>query len=151
MAEKKEMDLKKVKELIDMMKENDLQEIEIVDGDNKILLKRPQAIINQVPMAAAMPVAAAPVACAAPAAADDNLASIESPMVGTFYTAPSPESDAFVTVGSRVEADTVVCIIEAMKVMNEIKAEVSGTIERMVVKNGQAVEFGEALFKVKAD
>jgi acetyl-CoA carboxylase biotin carboxyl carrier protein len=76
---------------------------------------------------------------------------IKSPIVGTFYATPSPDSDPFVEVGSQVDAQTVVCIVEAMKVMNEIKAETSGTIAEILVSNGQAVEYGQALFKVKPD
>lgn len=154
-------DIETIKELVEMMSKHDLVEIKIVEGDSKIHLKRPQPkapqqIITQVPMAAPMaaaPMAASPVAAAAPAAAPvtDDGPAIESPIVGTFYTAPSPDSDPFVKVGDRVTADSVVCIIEAMKVMNEIKAEKSGTIEQACVSNGEAVEFGQALFKIKAD
>lgn len=143
--------LKKVQEVIELMKENDLIEVEIVDGDKKILVKRPSAtapVVTGVPMAAAV----APVAGAAPVAeTDDGLEDITSPIVGTFYASPSPDSKAFVAVGDHVDADTVVCIIEAMKVMNEIKAEASGTIAKIVCKAGEAVEFGQALFKITPD
>lgn len=158
MADKKETDLKKIKELVELMIENDLVEIKIEDGDNKISLKRPQAnqqqMVTQIPMTA--PVAIPQVAAAAPAgeavapAQDDNV-EIPSPMVGTFYASPSPDSDPFIKVGDRVDNDTVVCIIEAMKVMNEIKAETSGTIASIICKAGEAVEFGQALFTVKPD
>lgn len=155
MGDEKRNDLKKVKELVDLMIENDLVEVEIADGDSKIHLKRPG---HSQPQFAAAPVqyahapAAAPAAApqAAPAAAD-NLVDIPSPIVGTFYAAPSPDSPPFAKVGDRVTPDTVVCIIEAMKVMNEIKAEKSGTIEKIMVTNGQAVEFNQALFKIKPD
>ena len=153
MADKNSMDMKKVKELIDLMKENDLVEVEVVDGDSKIPLKRPGAdapMMQQIPMAA--PVAAAPAAAPAPVAgaeAADDGPKIISPIVGTFYQAPSPDSDAYVKVGDQVTEDSVVCIIEAMKVMNEIKAEVSGTITEICCKDGQAVEYGQALFKIK--
>jgi acetyl-CoA carboxylase biotin carboxyl carrier protein len=83
--------------------------------------------------------------------AEENLVEIKSPLVGTFYAAPSPDSDPCVEVGSQVEPQTVVCIIEAMKVMNEIKAETGGTIAEILVENGQAVEYGQVLFKVKPD
>jgi acetyl-CoA carboxylase biotin carboxyl carrier protein len=132
------------------MKENDLIEVEIVDGDSKILVKRPSAtapVVTHIPMAA-------PVAGAAPAAADDadeGLEDIASPIVGTYYASPSPDSKAFVAVGDHVDADSVVCIIEAMKVMNEIKAEASGTIVKVLCKAGEAVEFGQALFKIQPD
>jgi acetyl-CoA carboxylase biotin carboxyl carrier protein len=151
MAEKKEKGLKKVKELIDLMIKNDLVEVEIVDGDNKILLKRPQPgqpVVTQVPVAAVAPA----VAAAAPVEEPHGQAEvIPSPIVGTFYAAPSPDSEPYVKVGSHVSEDTVVCIIEAMKVMNEIKAQASGTIVEICCKAGQAVEFDEPLFKIKSD
>ena len=145
------MDLKKVKELIDIMKENDLVELEVVDGDSKVHLKGPQAAVPvmtpvSMPAAPAAPVAAA----SAPAeAVDDGLINIESPIVGTFYPAPSPDSDPYVKVGDQVNADTVVCIIEAMKVMNEIKAETGGVIAEVCCKDGEAIEFGQVLFKLR--
>jgi acetyl-CoA carboxylase biotin carboxyl carrier protein len=160
MAEK-ESDIKKIKELVEMMVTNDLVEMEIIDGDNKILLKRPQpqqaaAAPVQImapamaPAAYAMPAAptAAPAQAAAPAE-DTGLIDIKSPIVGTFYSAPSPDSAAYVKVGDDVNAETVVCIVEAMKVMNEIKAETTGTIAKIMVANGQAVEYGQVIFKVK--
>jgi len=154
MSDHKEIDLEKVKELIEIMIENDLVELEIADGKNKIALKRPGAggpVITQVPMAAAPAVALAPVAGQVPAeeTEDDGLIEIVSPMVGTFYSSPSPDSDPFVEVGSKVSADTVICIVEAMKVMNEIKAETSGTIAEILCKPGESLEFGQAIFKVK--
>lgn len=157
MAEK-DSDLKKIKDLVGLMVENDLVEIEIIDGDNKILLKRPQSshpIITGMPMVApaAYPMQApaqiAPVAPAAGPAQEENLIDIKSPIVGTFYSAPSPDSDPYVKVGADVNTETVICIIEAMKVMNEIKAETVGTIARIMVANGQAVEYGQVLFKVR--
>jgi acetyl-CoA carboxylase biotin carboxyl carrier protein len=151
MSDKKPMDLQKVKELIELMKENDLVELEIADGDSKVHLKRPGAVMpvmHQVPMAAA---AAAPTSApTAPAPAkEEGILEITSPIVGTFYQAASPDSDPYVKVGDRVNADSVVCIIEAMKVMNEIKSEVSGTIIESCCKDGQAVEYGQVLFKVR--
>jgi len=156
MAEK-DSDIKKIKELIEMMVANDLVEMEILDGGNKILLKRPQpqqTAIHTMPMMApamapaayAMP--AAPAQAAAPAE-DMNLIDIKSPIVGTFYATPSPDSDPYVKVGSDVNTETVVCIVEAMKVMNEIKAETTGTIAKVMVANGQAIEYGQVLFKVR--
>ena len=145
------MELKKVKELIDIMKENDLVELEVVDGDSKIHLKRPGAaapVMTQVPMAAT-PTTAAAVEEAASEAKDDTLIEIPSPIVGTFYQASSPDAEPYVKVGDKVQPDTVVCIIEAMKVMNEIKAEASGTVVEVLCKDGQAVEYGQALFKVR--
>jgi acetyl-CoA carboxylase biotin carboxyl carrier protein len=148
MSEMKGKDLAKVKELIEIMKENDLVEIEIAEGDSKILLKRPQPqmqAFQQIPMAQAV------IPAAAAAAVDSNLNDIKSPMVGTFYGSPSPDSDPFVKVGDRVDEGTVICIIEAMKVMNEIKAETNGTIAEIMCQPGQAIEFDEVLFKVKPD
>ena len=156
MGDEKKNDLKKVKELIELMIEKDLVEVEIVDGDSKIHLKRPGSFV-QMPIAAPMPImapAAAPagdVGSSAAPAADDKLADIKSPIVGTFYSAPSPDSPPYVKVGDHVTPDTVVCIVEAMKVMNEIKAETTGTIEKISIANGQAVEFGQVLFKVRPD
>lgn len=151
MSDKKPMDLQKVKELIELMKENDLVELEIADGDSKVHLKRPGAampVMHQVPMAAA---AAAPTSAstASAPAKEEGILEITSPIVGTFYQAPSPDSDPYVQAGDRVNADSVVCIIEAMKVMNEIKSEVSGTIIQCCCKDGQAVEYGQVLFKVR--
>jgi len=156
MAEKDE--LKKIKDIVELMVANDLVEVEIADGDNKIHIKRPNATMTAVPMMAppvyqshAMPQAApAPVAAAPAAASDDSgLIDIKSPIVGTFYAAPSPDSDPYVKVGADVNTETVVCIIEAMKVMNEIKAEATGTITKIMVANGQAVEYGQVLFKIR--
>ncbi len=151
MADKKE-DLKRVRELIDLMIKNDLVEIEVADGSSKILLKRPQAtapLVAQMP-AAAMIAAPAPAAKQEPERAEsEKLHEITSPIVGTFYAAPSPDSKPYVRPGSQVDEDTVVCIIEAMKVMNEIKAQISGTIAEVLCKGGQAVEFGQPLFRVR--
>jgi acetyl-CoA carboxylase biotin carboxyl carrier protein len=147
------MELKKVKELIDLMKENDLVELEVVDGDSKIHLKGPGSqtpLMTSVPMPAPAP--GEPTGhVSAPAAEteEDSLSKITSPIIGTFYQASSPDSQPYVKVGDRVEPDTVVCIIEAMKVMNEIKAETTGTIVEVCCKDGQAIEFGQVLFKVR--
>ena len=158
MGDEKKYDLKKVKEIIDIMVENDLVEVEIVDGDSKIHLKRPGSSVVQVPAAVPLPIiapqaanAAYPGAAPTPAAADDKLVDIKSPIVGTFYSAPSPDSPPYVKAGDHITSDTVVCIIEAMKVMNEIKAETSGTIEKVLITNGQVVEFGQVIFKVRPD
>lgn len=151
------MDIKKIKELIDMMKANDLSEIEIEDGDTHIKLKRGQSEPVSHPHVTAPPVlpqhpAPPPPSTELPAATEtetkDNLSDIKSPIVGTFYVAPSPDAKPFVEIGSKVDENTVVCIVEAMKVMNEIKSEVKGTIREICVKNGQAVEFGQPLFRV---
>ncbi|HOT73906.1 MAG TPA: acetyl-CoA carboxylase biotin carboxyl carrier protein [Anaerohalosphaeraceae bacterium] len=149
-------ELKKVRELIGLMKENDLIEIEISDGDKKIHLKRPQQ--QAVQMVSSPLPAPAP---AAPAAElqkpktetarqeEAGLLEIKSPIVGTFYAAPNPDAPPYVNVGDKVKPDTVVCIVEAMKVMNEIKAETAGTIVEVLVKDGQSVEYGQPLFKVR--
>ena len=158
MSEKKDYNLKRVKELVDLMKANDLVELEITDGDNKIHLKRPHTsaptvthvpIAHIAPMTSPVPTISGPIADAPPEG--DGTVEITSPTVGTFYSAPSPESKPFVAIGDRVGPDTVVCVVEAMKVMNEIKAEVSGMISEILCKAGQAVEFGQALFLVKPD
>lgn len=160
MSDDRKTDLKKVKELIELMKANDLVELEIADGENKILLKRPQPAsptVTHVPLvhsAVSVPAASADPA-SAPAASeqarDEGLVDIISPMIGTFYLAPSPDSDPFVSVGSSIDNESVVCIIEAMKVMNEIKAETIGAIEKIMCEAGQAVEYGQILFKVRPD
>jgi len=145
------------------MKDNELVEVEIKKGDDKIFLKRsqPQQVVDQVPvmridpgMATLNPQTAETPpqpAAAQPAGGDENLAEIKSPIVGTFYATPSPDSEPFVEAGTVVGPQTVVCIIEAMKVLNEIKAETSGTIVEVLVTSGQAVEYGQPLFKVKPE
>jgi len=159
------MELEKVKELIDMMKANDLNELEIVDGQTRVVLKRGtgQSIPQVVAQPVAIPTSSAPVSPTAEASAavpvemgakkeaeqEGKLSEIISPIVGTCYSSPSPNADSFVKVGSKVEEDTVVCIIEAMKVMNEIKSGVSGTIKEILVNDGSAVEYGQPLFLVE--
>jgi acetyl-CoA carboxylase biotin carboxyl carrier protein len=144
------MEIEDIKQLVQLMVDNDLSELDITDGEKKISLRRGAGnvpVIASVPMAAP---AVTPGAAAAPAAAPaSNLLEIKSPMVGTFYSAPSPDSDPFVSVGTHVGDDTAVCIIEAMKVMNEIQAQCAGTIAEICVKNAQPVEFGQVLFRVK--
>ena len=151
-----ESDFEKIEKLIDIMKANDLVEVEIKHGDDKILLKRASASAAAYPVVGSPASVSAPAAPAAgpapqPEAKEQSLEVIKSPIVGTFYVKPSPDSEPFVEVGSKVEPKSVVCIIEAMKVMNEIKAEVAGTIVEIMVKNGQAVEFGQPLFKIKPE
>ena len=169
MAEKKDSDLQKIRELIEIMKRNELVEVEISHGDDKIFLKRsqPQPAAGgggtAVPMAGAgvsgMSEAAHVSQNSAPQVApsvsetgfEDDLVEIKSPLVGTFYATPSPDSEPYVEVGSHVDEQAVVCIVEAMKVMNEIKSEISGTITEILVVNGQAVEYGQVLFKIRPD
>ena len=143
------MDLKEIKALIDLMQKNGLTAFEMEKDGFRISLAKETAFapaVNYTPVPQVAAPAAAPAAEAKAAVAGKE---IVSPMVGTFYTASSPESPAFVTVGQKVTPETVVCIIEAMKVMNEIKAEVSGTITEVAAENGQPVQFGQALFRCK--
>jgi len=151
------IDIRKLKELVRLMVENDLTELDIRDEQETVTVKRPglhaapQVMMPQMAMPAyAAPQQAAP-AAAAPAAAPkaESLPAIESPMVGTFYAAPGPDKPAFVSVGAKVGPDTTVCLIEAMKIFNEIKAETSGTIEEVLVKSGQPVEFGQPLYRIR--
>jgi acetyl-CoA carboxylase biotin carboxyl carrier protein len=151
------VDLKDIKAIIDLMKKNSITEFELERQDSKIKLKRglngnPPSVQNdEAPITGPIPVLPTiPIATsAAPAALATGEIDIKSPMIGTFYRAPSPEAGNYVETGSEVNADTVVCIIEAMKVMNEIKSEVKGTITQVLVENGKPVEFGQPLFKVR--
>ena len=151
------MDLKDIKAIIDLMRKNSITEFELEKQDFKVKLKRggsgPGFSLEegaglgysgqQLPTAAPLP-AALP-----PATAPTNELEIKSPMIGTFYRAPSPESASYVEVGSEVNPETVVCIIEAMKVMNEIKAEARGVITQVMIDNAKPVEFGQPLFKIR--
>lgn len=148
------MDLKVIKQVVELMKRSELSEFEIEEEGFKLRLSRKNGeaqIIHAAPVAA--PQLAAPLAAAAttdaPAAEEKGISIVKSPMVGTFYAAASPESPAFAKVGAKIGNDTIVCIIEAMKVMNEIQAEMSGTITEILIENGEAVEYGQPLFKVK--
>ncbi len=151
------MDLKDIKAIIDLMKKNSITEFELEQKDSKLRLKRGSAIGlvgsgNDEP-AMVVPAPMAPTLVPAPAspapAANTGEVEIKSPMIGTFYRSPSPESAPYVDVGTEVNADTVVAIIEAMKVMNEIKSELRGVITQMLVENGKPVEFGQPLFKIR--
>ncbi len=146
----------KLKQIIEIMKDHNLVEIQIKQGEEELCVKKAQPQITAVPMfgagmPGALPGASAPAQAQEAAPQEDKPAEIKSPLVGTFYAQPSPDSEPFVELGSRVEPDTVVCIIEAMKVMNEIKAEMSGVIVDVVAVNGSAVEYGQVLFKVRPD
>ena len=137
-----------VRQLVELMVEHDLGEVDITDGDRKILLKRGVTSVAAVPaQAPAAPPPAVPAGVEEPPAR--TLLDIRSPMVGTFYSAPSPDSDSYASVGTIVGEESVVCIVEAMKVMNEVKAECSGTIVEMCVRNAQPVEYGQVLFRVE--
>jgi len=145
-------DLKRVKQLVELMKINDLTDVEIKQGDWQITLRRgTQAVmVSSVPMPAApvSPPLAAPVPVPAVSEEPANTTVIKSPMVGTFYAASSPDTPPFAKVGDTVTPDKTVCLIEAMKVYNEIQAECSGVIVAVLVKNGETVEFGKPLFRV---
>ena len=146
------MDLKLVKDLLGLMREHELAEIEIEQEGQKVRLRKhaPPAPPNMVPMLAPAGQAPAPTGHAtAPAAAAPVGPQIKAPSGGTFSRGSTPETPPFVEVGDRVKADTVVCILEAMKVMNEIKADVAGTIDAVLVENGESVEFGQPLFAVR--
>ena len=152
------MELKDIKAIIDLMKKNSITEFELEEKDSKLRLKRglsgnlaaAQAddSVQMIPATISAPVLAAPVSAAAPIASSGEI-DIKSPMIGTFYRSPSTESGSYVEVGAEVNPDTVVSIIEAMKVMNEIKAEVKGVITQILVENGKPVEFGQPMFKVR--
>ena len=156
------MDVCEIRKLIDLMNENDLLELEVEDEGKKVRLRKkapPEERETTVMMAA--PAAGIPVAAPAPAAPagappaaaeparSETSTTINSPMVGTFYRASGPDTDVFVNVGDEVTPDMVTCIIEAMKVMNEIKAEVSGRITEILVQNGEPVEYGQPIFVVE--
>jgi len=139
------MDLRKLKKLIDLVEESGIAEIEVTEGEEKVRITRTTAAAA-VPPPAAAPAPAAP--AAAPAARDLSNAQ-KSPMVGTFYRAPGPNAAAFVEVGKQVKAGDTLCIIEAMKLMNEIEAEKSGVVKEILVENGTPVEYGEPLFIIE--
>jgi acetyl-CoA carboxylase biotin carboxyl carrier protein len=146
------VDIKEIRTLIDLMKKNGLAVFKMEREDFKITLKTAEAgqiLAYQHPSSAAPAAPLAPEATAAASVVASDLKEIKSPMVGTFYSAPSPESDPFLTVGQTIGADSVVCIIEAMKVMNEIKAELGGTVVEILAENGKPVQFGQVLFRVK--
>ena len=154
------MELKDIKAIIDLMKKNSITEFELEEKDSKLRLKRglnggsPMAqssddapqMMMVAPQQMTQPMTAAPIATPA---ANTGEIDIKSPMIGTFYGSPSPESAAYCQIGTEVGPETVVCIIEAMKVMNEIKAEVKGVVTQLLVENGKPVEFGQPLFKVR--
>ena len=150
------MDLRKLKTLIDLVSESNVSELEITEAEGKVrIVKGGGAVVQQfaAPLAAAAPIAAAP-AVAAPAAAPAEAPApsghlVKSPMVGTFYRSSSPGAAAFVEVGSQVKAGDTICIIEAMKILNEIEADKAGTVTQILGENGQAVEYGQPLFVIE--
>jgi acetyl-CoA carboxylase biotin carboxyl carrier protein len=149
-------DLSKLRELVELMEKHGLTEVNLRRGDERWRLRRgPQEVVSLGPAASyAPPPVANPAAPHVPADVPAPAAAgllIKSPTVGTFYTSPSPDDPPFVSIGSRVDPETTVCIVEAMKVFNPIPAEVSGTIVEILVKNGDPVEFGQPLFRVRPD
>ena len=148
------MDLRKLKTLIDLVSESNVSELEITEAEGKVrIVKGGGAMVQQVMAAPMMPaVAAAPAGAAAPAAPAEAAAAVaqghtvKSPMVGTFYRSSAPGAKAFVEIGSQVKEGDTLCIIEAMKILNEIEADKSGTVTQILGENGQAVEFGQPLF-----
>lgn len=150
------MDLRKLKTLIDLVAESGVSELEVTEGEDKVrIVKNPAPIaapVQQVyaPAPAATPAAAAPVAPSAPAEASAPAAptghAVKSPMVGTFYRSPTPGADSFVKIGDTVKEGQTLCIIEAMKLLNEIESDKSGVVKEILCENGQGVEFGQALF-----
>lgn len=156
------LDIEKIRELVGMMVANDLVEVSLRDGEEEINLRRPQPMAPgsipewtvRSPQMGMPPAPSTELTYAGQGAAalkndDLDLIEIASPMVGTFYAAVDPETPPFVQMGTAVHPGVVVCILEAMKVFNEIKAEISGTVERILVKNAQAVEYGQPLFLVR--
>jgi acetyl-CoA carboxylase biotin carboxyl carrier protein len=150
------MDIRKVKKLIELLEESGIDELEIREGEESVRISRhsktpAQPYYAPAPMAApvAAPAPVAPVAAAeAPSAPKLNGTVVKSPMVGTFYRTPAPTSPAFVEVGQTVKKGDTICIVEAMKMMNHIEAEVSGVIESILVENGQPVEYDQPLFTI---
>ncbi|MEY4557246.1 MAG: hypothetical protein RLY42_419 [Pseudomonadota bacterium] len=150
------MDLRKLKTLIDLVAESGVSELEVTEGEDKVrIVKNPAPIAAPVQQVyAAAPVAPAPAATSAPAAAPAAEAApaeptghaVKSPMVGTFYRSPTPGADSFVKIGDTVKEGQTLCIIEAMKLLNEIESDKSGVVKEILCENGQGVEFGQALF-----
>ena len=150
------MDLRKLKTLIDLVSESNVSELEITEAEGKVRIVKSggtpmvlqQAAPAMMAAPAAMPLASAPAASEEPAAAPAGHA-VKSPMVGTFYRSASPGAKSFVEIGSQVREGETICIIEAMKILNEIEADKSGTITRILCENGQAVEYGQPLFMIE--
>ena len=154
------MDLRKLKTLIDLVAESDISELEVSEGEDKVRIVKSSAFPqNQgmmmpqmhqhamhAPAAAAAPLPAAPVAAAIPAEPEGHV--VKSPMVGTFYRSSAPGSAPFISIGSSVQEGDTLCIIEAMKLLNEIEADASGVIKQILVENGQPVEYGQPLFVI---
>jgi acetyl-CoA carboxylase biotin carboxyl carrier protein len=145
------MDLRKLKTLIDLVADSGIAELEVTEGEDKVRIAKfgPGATVSATPAAPLAAVAAAP-AAPAPAAAEEPTGHVvKSPMVGTFYRSPSPGAPAFIELGATVKTGDTLCIIEAMKLLNEIEAEVSGVVKKILVENGQPVEYGQPLFVIE--
>ena len=159
------MDIRKIKKLIEMLEESQLSEIEITEGEESIRLSRGAAsagapLLSQPLAPVSMPVEAAPVHApqpATPAPAPevtqtlDTAGTVNSPMVGTFYASPNPDSKPYVEIGSRVSVGDTLCMIEAMKIFNQVDAEVSGVVKKILKSSGDPVEYGETLFVIEED
>ena len=150
------MDIRKVKKLIELLEQSNINELEINEGDESVRISRGGTAVTYAAAPASAPVAAAPAPVAAPAAAEAAAPATEepaghavkSPMVGTFYASPAPGSPAFVSVGQTVAAGDVICIIEAMKMMNQIEADKAGTIGAILIEDGEAVEFDQPIVTI---
>lgn len=149
------IDIRKLKELVKLMVENDLSELDLDDKEEKVVIKRGigAPVMQYSHPSSSMNMHSIPAAndngSAAATGTDNGLIAIESPMVGTYYSKANPDAKPYVSVGANVSSDSVVCLIEAMKVFNEIKAEISGIVERVLVNDGDSVEFGQTMFLVK--
>lgn len=150
------MDLRKLKKLIDLVQESGISELEVTEGEEKVRIAKHFGAVAAAPVQYAMPAAMPAAATAAPASSvnlddEDDLPEghiVKSPMVGTFYRSPSPGADAFVQIGSVVKKGDTLCIIEAMKLLNEIESDADGTVKAILLDNGEPVEFGEPLFVI---
>ena len=155
------MDLRKLKTLIDLVSESNVSELEITEAEGKVRIVKSAGVAMAAPVVMAAPVAAAPAVVAAPAAAPAGAEAapaapaapaghaVKSPMVGTFYRSSSPGAAPFVQIGSVVKEGDTLCIVEAMKILNEIEADVAGTVTQILCQNGQAVEYGQPLFVIE--
>ncbi len=147
------MDIRKVKKLMELLEQSGMAEIEINEGEESVRISRYGNAPMVAPVAMAAPVAAAPVAAVDSVVTDETVTidghPISSPMVGTFYGSASPTTDAFVSIGQHVNQGDTICIVEAMKIMNQIEADQSGTVTEILCKDGDAIEFGQTLVVIK--
>lgn len=143
------MRIDQIKQVAELMKNYDLTEIDMESEDLKLTLRRGSVAAAPMQAAPAAPAPATPAVAPEAAAAETSAITVDSPIVGTFYASPSPDAEPYVKVGDTVTEDTVVCIVEAMKVMNEIKAEKAGTIKKILVENATPVEYGQPLFELE--